>query len=367
MNATPSPDLAAVAAAFEIPGRFVRAERIGAGHIHETYVSVFAEGDRAVRYVHQRLNDGVFRSPDLLAQNAARVAAALDRSGAAGVAIPRTVPTRDGSALHRDAAGRPWRTARYVPGRNYLVPPNARLAEEAARAFGAFQAALLTLPPDALAEPIPGFHDTPARFARFEEAVARDAAGRAAACRSEIAFAAARRGLCPLLLDLNRTGAIPTRVAHDDAKISNVIFAPAADRAVCILDLDTVMPGLSLYDFGDLVRSMACRAAEDERDASRVEMAPEMFAAIARGYLAETRGFLTPVEREHMVASGIVITFETGIRFLTDHLNGDVYFHVSRPGQNLDRCRTQFRLVQSIERGRSDLERLARGLSASAE
>jgi Ser/Thr protein kinase RdoA (MazF antagonist) len=208
---------------------------------------------------------------------------------------------------------------------------------------------LADLPGERLHETIPDFHHTPSRFARFQAALARDSHGRAAAAGPEIAFALARAGEVSVVVDALRDGSLPERVTHNDTKLNNVLLDDVTQEGVCVIDLDTVMPGSALYDFGDLVRTSTSPAAEDETDLSLVRMQLPMFEALVRGYLASARGFLTPREKELLPFAGKLITFEIGLRFLTDWLEGDTYFKIKRPAHNLDRCRTQFKLVASIE------------------
>jgi hypothetical protein len=238
-------------------------------------------------------------------------------------------------------------------------------AREAARAFGAFQRLLVGLDVPRLRETIPHFHDTRARLAALEAAVAAGSAGRAAGAREEIAFARAHAPLASALAALHERGLAPERVAHNDTKINNVLFDDATGEAICVIDLDTVMPGPSLCDFGDLVRTVSSRAAEDERDLSRVEADPALFAALAEGYLAGAGDLLAPAEREQLVAAGEVMTYECGLRFLADYLAGDVYFRVKRPGHNLDRCRAQFALLRSLERQADDFREMVVRLVAA--
>jgi len=207
-----------------------------------------------------------------------------------------------------------------------------------------------------LHETIPGFHDTPSRFAALERATQADPRRRTAEARREIECAFLHRSLAGVLLDLHKAGEIPERVVHNDAKISNVLFDGTTGAALCVVDLDTVMPGLAVYDFGDMVRSMTCPAAEDETDLSRVEVQMPLFEALARGYL-EAATFLTPAERVHLVTAGKLITLEQGVRFLTDFLNGDTYYRTQRSSQNLDRCRTQFKLAESIIQNEAQMVR----------
>jgi len=241
-------------------------------------------------------------------------------------------------------------------------------------AYGHFQSLLSDLPPPppgegrrrSLHETIPGFHDTPRRFEAFRSAIADDVLGRASSASAEIEFALSRERDSSVLVDALRRGAIPERVVHNDAKMGNVLLDDDTGAGVCVVDLDTVMPGTVLYDFGDLVRTCTSPAPEDETDLSRVRMRFEMFEALVDGYLESTRDFLTDAERSMMPLSGRLITLEIGLRFLTDYLGGDGYFKVDRPGHNLDRARAQFRLVESIEEQMPEMQALVDGYARVA-
>jgi hypothetical protein len=359
-------DVRQVTGAFGIEGTFVSAEALRVGHIHDTYVAVFERGTARQRYVVQRINTDIFGDPETLMANIQRVTSHIrGKLEAEGVEdVPRKVlqviPSRAGGPLHRDEAGVCWRAYPYIE--DTVICHTAETPEqayEAARLFGLFQTALTDLPPPRLAETIPGFHHTPARLAALDRAIAADVRGRAASCHREIAFAWERRGMAHVLVGLNARGAIPERVTHNDTKINNVLMDRATRKALCIIDLDTVMPGLSLYDFGDLVRTSVSPAAEDETGLGAVAVRMPIYEALVRGYLAGTRSFLNDVEKKHLAFSSKLITLEIGIRFLTDYLVGDVYFKTSRPGHNLDRCRTQFRLVEEIERHEAAMEKVA--------
>jgi len=226
---------------------------------------------------------------------------------------------------------------------------NTRQAYQAARAFGSFQDLVSDLPASELEETIPGFHDTPQRFQRLLQVAEDDPLGRLESVRSDFEFIKARQGMTGVLLNLHQEGKIPERVTHNDTKINNVMIDTETDAAVCVIDLDTVMPGLSLYDFGDLVRSAVSPAEEDERDLSKVQMRMPIYEALVEGYLDAAGDFLNDVEVEHLAFSGKLITLEIGIRFLTDYLEGDVYFKPQREQHNLDRARTQLTLVARIE------------------
>ena len=345
-----------VTAEFAFDGRIVSAAPYGSGHINDTFLTVTEGTEGQRRFILQRINHQVFKQPDLLMENVARVCAhAHAKLSAAGTTDAhrralRLTPTHQGKAWHVDQAGNRWRCYDFIEGATgHDVVRSPAQAESAAKAFGAFQALLADLPGERLHETIPDFHHTPSRFARFQAALAKDSHGRAAAAGPEIAFALARAGEVSVVVDALRDGSLPERVTHNDTKLNNVLLDDVTQEGVCVIDLDTVMPGSALYDFGDLVRTSTSPAAEDETDLALVRMQLPMFAALVRGYLASARGFLTPREKELLPFAGKLITFEIGLRFLTDWLEGDTYFKIKHPTHNLDRCRTQFKLVASIE------------------
>jgi hypothetical protein len=214
--------------------------------------------------------------------------------------------------------------------------------------FGCFQKMLIDLPGPALHETICDFHNTPKRFETFQWVLKDDVCKRAKNAKSEIDFLFANAGICEVLLNLAAKGEIPVRITHNDAKINNVMLDESTNEGVCVIDLDTVMPGLSIYDFGDMVRTSATFADEDERDLSKVAISLPMFEALVRGYAEQAGDFLLPAEKERLVFAAKLIIFEQFIRFLTDYLAGDVYYKIHREGHNLDRSRTQMKLLQSI-------------------
>jgi hypothetical protein len=360
------PAIAAVARSFAVEGELAASEPFVGGHIHDSYRLTWHTERGSARYLLQRVNTTVFRDPTSLMANIARVTAHIRARLEAGNEpdIDRRglkfMPARHGAFLYRDAAGAYWRLCRFIEhARGYETVRSLKHVEQAARAFGEFQHLLADLPPPRLHETIPEFHNTALRFAALDRAMAADVCGRVVQARPEIDAALARRGLASLLLDLHRAGEIPERIVHNDAKLNNVLLDVASDQALCVVDLDTVMPGLSLYDFGDMVRTMTSPAAEDERDLSQVEAQPALFGALARGYLDTAGVFLNPVERGHLVTAGKLITLEQAVRFLTDYLAGDTYYKTQRLAHNLDRCRTQLKLVASLERQEAVLQRLA--------
>jgi hypothetical protein len=269
------------------------------------------------------------------------------------------VATKDGGGYYRDADGNVWRMYNFIASAvTYDCLQSAAPAREAARMFGWFQRMLIDLPGPPLHETILGFHNTPRRIEVFQEVLKADIASRAKNANAEIDFVFKNVAICHVLPDLVKQGEVPVRIAHNDAKINNVMLDTNTGKGVCIIDLDTVMPGLSVYDFGDLVRTATCSAAEDERDLSKVAVDIALFDALTQGFVEETGRFLTPAERRHLVFGGKLITFEQLIRFLTDYLAGDVYYKVHREGHNLDRTRTQRKLVQSISEQEEDMNRL---------
>ena len=371
MSAATLPDLAAIAQAFPLLGRFQSAVPYGSGHINDTFVVGFDQAGTPVRYILQRINTRVFTRPAELMENIARVTAhATARAAASGVsdAARRSltlVSARDGRPYHRDADGGWWRCYLFIEkARTYDVIEGLAQARAGARAFGEFQKLLVDLPGGRLHETIPDFHHTRRRFEAFQRALSADAHNRAAQAREAVAFTLAHEPLVDSLLDLQARGEIPERVTHNDCKLNNVMLDDATQEGVCVIDLDTVMPGIALYDFGDMVRSGTNSAAEDERDLAKVEARLPIFEALVEGYLSSAASFLNAAEVAHLALAGQVITFEIGLRFLTDFLAGDTYFKVKRPGHNLDRAANQFALVRSLEAQRAVMERVVQRAAA---
>jgi hypothetical protein len=352
---------------FAIEGEFVCGEEIRSGHINATFRATYeaANGVRQ-RYILQRINEHVFKDPLAVMRNVECVTRHINwkvlrvKKDLGGQTLA-LYPGRGGRCWVAGPHGGVWRCYNHIEGcQTYDVVENPRQAYQAARAFGSFQDLVSDLPVEAIEETIPDFHHTRKRFARLLEVAAADPLGRLAAAREELAFVRAREVAVDQLLDRRAAGAIPVRITHNDTKINNVMMDAATDEAVCVIDLDTVMPGLALYDFGDLVRTATSPAAEDERDLGKVAMQMPMFEALVQGYLVAAGGFLSEAEVGQLAFSGKLITFEVGIRFLTDFLEGDVYFKTRRDGHNLDRCRTQFKLVERIEAQEVAMEEFVR-------
>ena len=350
------PDFAELAKHFQFEGDFLEAAAYGSGHINDTYAARFGNASGTVhRYLLQRINHEVFKRPDDLMQNIESVTAHLrEKISAVGGDPEREtmnlIPTTDGCSFYMTPGGNHWRAFVLIEGaRTYKVVESLDQVYHAARAFGKFQRLLADLSAEQIFETIPDFHHTPKRFDAFVDAVRRDVKNRAHAVRPEIAFVEQRVGDTSILVDLLEQGELPQRVTHNDTKFNNVMIDDETGEGICVIDLDTVMPGLSLCDFGDAVRSGANSAPEDERDLSQVSVDLQVFEHLSHGYLEATRDLLSPTEIDYLPFSAKLMTFECGMRFLTDHLNGDVYFKTHRPHHNLDRCRTQFKMVQDME------------------
>jgi Ser/Thr protein kinase RdoA (MazF antagonist) len=339
---------------FAIDGKLQDVVPLQRGHIHDTFVSSWSQGDRVRRYLHQRMNDKVFQDIPAVMHNIETVSRHLRRkmNGAStldGFKVLDLVPTREQRSYLMCESGQ-WRTYKYIEGtssRDRCSHPE--LAFEAARAFGWFQAQLADLDADCLRETLPQFFSTPHRLQQFEDALAEDPCNRALDCVPEIRFAQTRHETAFVIDDLLRSGAIRRCTVHGDTKLNNVLFSDETGHARCIVDLDTCMPGYALYDFGDLVRFTAATSAEDEQDLAKVGTDLTLYRALVDGYLAGTRGSLSAREIGMMPFAARLVTYTIGLRFLADHLAGDVYFKIHHEGHNLDRARVQFRMVEFME------------------
>ncbi|MFU8892074.1 MAG: phosphotransferase enzyme family protein [Luteolibacter sp.] len=351
---------------FAIRGDLIEVREIKSGHINSTYRTSYLRprGDTN-RYILQSINRNVFKDPIAVMNNVEAVTRHINsrvlrlKKDLGGQTLS-LFPARDGRFWVEDGDGAVWRCYNFIEGCvTYDVVENTRQAYQAARAFGSFQDLVSDLPADSIVETIPDFHNTPKRFARLIEVARIDPQGRLAAVREEFDFIRSREDLTNSLLKHHESGAIPVRITHNDTKINNVMIDADLDEAVCVIDLDTVMPGLALYDFGDLARSATSPAAEDEKDLNQVRMQMPMFEGLVEGYLDAASGFLNDQECALLVDSAKLLTLEVGIRFLTDFLEGDVYFKTARPGHNLDRCRTQLKLVERMEEQEKAMRKFA--------
>ena len=348
---------------FAIDGKFTGAAPYGSGHINDSYCAVFQQNGKQMRYIVQRMNHHIFRNPVALMENVERVTAhlaqQLNGQSDSDRRVLSLIPARDGRAWYMDEGGNYWRAYRFIENaRSYDAVETAQQAYQAGRAFGRFQQMLAGLPAPRLHDTIPDFHNTTKRFEALQQAITADVANRAALAKAEIDFALKHESIVGVLMAAN----LPERVTHNDTKFNNVLLDDTTGEGICVIDLDTVMPGLAAYDFGDMVRTTTSPAMEDERDLSKVEMNFSMFEALVRGYLEAAGTFLTNAEKWNLAFSGKLITFEIGVRFLTDYLAGDTYFKVHREGHNLDRCRTQFKLVESIESQEDKMHQLVKDI-----
>lgn len=341
---------------FAIPGAFIKAERFGSGLINDTYLCEFRDGDAVRKYILQRINASVFKQPEQVMENVAivtnHIIARLSEEGVQDPEslTPALIQGRNGRLYHRDGSGAYWRMFHFIEsGAVFDTVRNSSHAYEVGRGLGRFQALVSGLAPATLHDTLPGFHHTPVYLQQFDDALKADVCGRVPEVPADIAFVNSRRALATLLTAPLHAGQIPTRVAHNDPKVNNIMVHADTGKALCMLDLDTVKPGTILFDFGDCVRSAANPAGEDAANLGTVGIDLSLFEAITKGYLSEAGSFLLPKEIELLPASVKVITFELGIRFLADYLRGDTYFKITYPAHNLHRCRVQFKLLESIE------------------
>jgi len=333
-------------ASFHFDGKPVSCEKYGEGHINHTYLVVTDSGKR---YILQRLSQSVFKDPEGLMKNVAAVTSFLSEKYDDPRRSLHLIPTDKGETWHVDGEGEYWRAYDFVEGSTCLQQP--RSTEDfrnSAAAFGNFQAALSGFPVEILTETIPNFHNTPKRYEQFKASIERNAAGRVDEVREEISFILDREGDAAYLQNSLLDGTLPPRVTHNDTKLNNVLFDELTDEALCIIDLDTVMPGLVAYDFGDSIRFGASTAAEDEKDLSKVSMDIELYRAYCDGFIPACPS-LSPEEIRSLPYGAKIITLENALRFLMDYLDGDIYYQIARPEHNLDRARTQCKLVSSME------------------
>ena len=358
--------LSEVLEAFDFGAVVVGAVRFGQGHINDTFVvHTQPENECCRRYILQRMSSAAFKRPDQLMENIIGVTEYLGREvektgGSREREAMRVIRPRSGEPYYTDSDGGAWRGDPFVEDTVcYQSAETPELFAASGRAFGRFQRLLGGYPAETLHETIPNFHNTEDRLKKFKAALAADKLGRAAECRAEIDFMMAREKDCSAALQALRDGILPLRVTHNDTKLNNVLMDKTTGEGICIIDLDTVMPGLSINDFGDSIRFGANHSAEDETDLSKVNLDVDLFEAYTQAFLEGAGGTLTEKEIEYLPWGAKLMTLECGMRFLTDYLEGDVYFHISRERQNLDRCRTQCKLVQDMEARWDELAAIA--------
>lgn len=350
-----------IAARFAVNGRVAYCERYGNGHINETYL---VETDGGARYILQKINDTVFQNVPALMENVSAVTRYLRARTDDPRRAMHLVQTTEGADYLRDEAGGWWRMYDFIE--NSICLQAAETDEDfyqSAVAFGEFQRELSEFPAHTLHETIAKFHDTRNRYVQFREALNADPLGRAASVQTEIEFALAREKDAGELMRLLEAGELPLRVTHNDTKLNNVLLDRETRKPLCVIDLDTVMPGLAAFDFGDSIRFGASTAAEDETDLGKVEMSLELFETYARGFLEACGSALSPLEKATLPLGAKLMTLECGVRFLTDYLSGDTYFRIHRPNHNIDRCRTQFKLVSDMEKKQNEMRAVIEKLS----
>lgn len=364
-KSTPQFDFGQIAKNFFFEGEFLYAQPYGCGHINDTYAIYFKKSDGVThRYILQRVNTYVFKKPEQLMSNIEKITehlrAAIQKNG--GDASRETlnlIPAKNDKSYYVSPENDYWRSYVFIEdAKTYEIVESTKHFENAGKAFGRFQKQLDSFSAQELFETIPNFHNTPKRFEDFRKAVEKDLAGRVKNAKEEIEFILQRKGDVAVVTDFMEKGKIPVRVTHNDTKFNNIMIDDKTGEGICVLDLDTVMPGSALYDFGDAIRFGASSALEDERDLSLVYMKIELFEAFARGFLSETKDILTQEEKCLLSFSAKLMTLECGMRFLGDYLNGDTYFKVHREAHNLDRARTQIKLVADMERKMDDMNKI---------
>ena len=361
--------LADVLSSFGLDSTIESTERFGFGHINDTFlIRTHGSQDTSAAFIIQRISGEAFKNPAQLMSNVVGVSEYLgrmveERGGDRHREAMEFLRTRSGDTYYTDSEGCAWRAYRFIDGvRCYETADTPELFAASGRAFGRFQRLLGGYDASTLFETIPHFHDTEDRLLKFKAAVAADVMGRAKDCAEEIAFVLSREADCSVAMDALRRGILPLRVTHNDTKLNNVLIDETTGEGVCVIDLDTVMPGLAINDFGDSIRFGANHCAEDEKDLSKMFIDLTLYEAYARAYIEGAGGSLTADEIRYMPWGAKLMTLECGMRFLTDHLSGDTYFHVQRENQNLDRCRTQFKLVSDMEVHWDEMNAIIRNL-----
>lgn len=339
----------------------VKLAAYGNGHINDTYVA-----DSEPKYILQRINHSVFKNPGEVMSNILGITEFLRQKIEAAGGDPdretlTVIRTKDGSSFYKTEDGNYFRMYKYIENSiGYEMVESSEQFYEAAKTFGRFQKMLADYPTEKLYETIPFFHDTIKRFADFQKAVEDDVAGRKALVQREIDFVLSHKSDASVVVDAIADGRVPVRVTHNDTKLNNVLLDVNTGKGVCVIDLDTVMPGSLLYDFGDALRFGASTGAEDEIDLDKISFDLELFEAFTKGFLEEVGDSLTPTEIELLPFSAKLLTYECGMRFLGDYLNGDIYFKINREHHNLDRARTQFKLVADIETKLEDMKKIVK-------
>jgi hypothetical protein len=351
--------------AIDFQGEYVDHVRYGSGHINDTFLIRFQQVDGMMnKYILQRMNHEIFKNPDQLMRNICNVTAFLrgriaETHGDVDRETMNVIDTKEGGSYYKDTIGAYWRAYLFIDDAiSYDQVNKPEDFYESAVSFGRFQHLLKDFNADSLFETIPDFHNTPMRFKAFVKATEEDVCRRAAGVQKEIEFLLQREQVMKVCMEHLKTGKLPLRVTHNDTKMNNILIDKTTGKGVCVIDLDTVMPGLSIFDFGDSIRFGANTATEDETDLSKVSLNIELFEQFTKGFLVGCQGSLTETELDMLPMGALLMTLECGMRFLTDYLQGDHYFRIHREGHNLDRCRTQFTLVEDMEHKLDQMNRI---------
>ncbi len=350
------------AQAFQIEGTFKSSAPYGSGHINSTFAMIWEQDGKEVRYILQRVNTNIFKDPVSLMRNIEGVTEFLRKEIIANGGDPERetlnlVPAKDGKKYYQDSEGGFWRVYIFIENATcYNLVEKPEDFYQSGKAFGHFQRLLAQYPAAELSETIPNFHNTPSRFETFKKAIEEDVCGRAASVKEEIRFVMDRQSELGMAMDMQKEGRLPLRVTHNDTKLNNIMIDDATGQAICIIDLDTIMPGLSIFDYGDSIRFGANTAEEDEPDVSKVSLSLPLFDIYTKGFLEGCEGSLTEEEMDMLPMGAKLMTLECGMRFLTDYLQGDVYFRTARENHNLDRTHTQFALVADMEKKWSEMK-----------
>ncbi len=349
---------------FRFKGKFVGYNEFGSGHINRTFLATYDDSGKIIKYVVQQINDTVFKNVEKLMDNVFEVTSFLrakikEYGGDTERETLHYIMTKDDNRFYKTDDGKFFRAYVFVKDSvSYDSVDSAEIFKSSGKAFGKFQRLLADYPADTLFETIPDFHNTKWRYEEFEKAVKNNKSGRAENCKEEIEFVRARQKDCSVLVDMTESGDLPLRVTHNDTKLNNVMFDENTNECVCVIDLDTVMPGLALYDFGDSIRFGANTAVEDESDLSKVSLNLEYFKAYAEGFLSEAGQSLYQSEIDYLAFASKIMTLECGMRFLGDYINGDVYFNTEYDEHNLVRANNQFKLVYDMEQKMDKMEEI---------
>lgn len=360
-------DLRNIFEQFKVRGTFCKGAPYGTGHIHDTF-KVDTEENDCYNYILQRLNNNIFKDIEGLQKNIELVTSHIrnklkeENTEEIDRKVLQLIKTKDGRTYFTDIDGRSWRIYIFISNHtSYDIVETGNQAREGGKAIGKFQAQLADLDSEQLMETIPFFHNIEKRLETLEEKISLDPRGRVSKVQNEIKFVRERADEMGLILKLGKEGSLPVRITHNDTKFNNVLL-DKDNKALCVIDLDTVMPGYVHYDFGDAIRTAANSAAEDETDLSKVKLRMDLFEAYADGYISEIGNTLTQTELDYLAFAPRLITFTIGVRFLTDHIDGDNYFKIHRENHNLDRARAQFKLVESNEANYEKMKIIIAGL-----